>query len=167
MARYACINVALAIFAALIVLALAGVTIAAIILNSNQNSLQRFCFDKPNMLGSLSMWTNERQIGWDLQYRNLSGVVTGLAIHGPIPAGLTDGPLAVALCGLGTTLACDLSTPGVLKDKIIETGTGGPLKPIIQTIRNEPWRFIFKLKTSAVMTGETEAKLTSLCGTPV
>lgn len=174
MARYAVINVVLAVFAALVVLALAGVNIAAIIINSNQNSLQRFCVtfsgqpaSNGSAIGAVSLLTNEREIEWDIQYMDLLGVVTGLAIHGPIPPGMSDGPLTVALCGLGTTFACDISTAGVLMDKIVQTGNGGPLKPIIQAIRKEPWRYLVKIKTSAIMSGEIQGPMDSLCGTPV
>ena len=162
-----CWNVTFAVLAALVVLALAAVNIVYVIEGSDQNSYQRFCLDMDGKaLGNVVLKSNERQIAWDLQYINLTGVVTGLSIHGPIPPGQTDGVLTVALCGLDTTFACDLSTASVLVGEIGQTGDGGPLKPIIQAIRAQPSRFLVKIKTSAVMTGEVQDNMSSLCGTP-
>jgi hypothetical protein len=165
--KYLLINVILAIFASLLVLALSGVNIAMIVMSSEQNSLQRYCVNmEEKVVGVLPIRTNEKEIAWDLQYKDLVGVVIGLAIHGPIQPGQSDGPLAVALCGLDTTLACDLSVANVLTGTIDETGSYFPLQPIIQAFRLNPTQYKIKTKTSANMTGEVEARLGPICGTP-
>ena len=76
-------------------------------------------------------------------------------------------PVAITLCGSPSVLACDTTIAGVLKDEIIENGVGGgALRPIIQAIREEPWRYYLQVNTGAYPLGEITGFLNSLCGTP-
>jgi hypothetical protein len=164
MKTYPVANVVLAVFAAIVATAVAGVTIAAIIVNSDQNSLQRFCVTfEDKVRGHFSLKSNERQMLWDLQYKALPGVVTALSVHGPLQPGLDDADLAVALCGMPSTMVCDLAVAGRLSGGIIETYTGGPLKPVIQAIRKEPAFYYVLIDTTG---GSVKMPLNSLCGTP-
>lgn len=170
-----CLSTTLAILTSLVVFAVVALSIVSMIVVSDQNSLQRFCGEATaakdvetngTAIAMISLKSNEREIGWEIQYKDLLGMPIGVHIHGPTPAGLDSGPLFVALCGTPSTLACDTSVAGVLTGLITQTGTGGdPLKPIIQAIRKEPCRFEFRLKSSAFPNGEIRLRLCSLCGT--
>jgi len=158
---------------ALVVMIFGAVVIVAIVLASQQASLQRFCFvatggvSVGELDGALSLKTNEKRIEWKTQYKNLAGIPIGLGIYGPVQPGQTDGPLAVALCGTPSSLACDTSIANVLADEIGQTGTGGqPLQTLIYAIRADPWQYYIQLNTAAFPAGEVRATLNSLCGTP-
>lgn len=173
--RYRPLEVILGVLTALVVLTVVAQSIVSTIIVSNQNALQRYCGIADGVLmGSGSPGTanamirvnsNERKVGWDIQYKDLQGVVTGLAIHGPVPYGLSEGPSALVLCGSPSTLACDLTVAGHLYGELNPQNSGDPLKPIIQAIRSEPWRYALRIKTSAHPDGELKMWFTSSCGT--
>jgi hypothetical protein len=157
----------------LVVISLAVVVIVTIVFASQQASLQRFCFVatggvSPGKLeGAISLKTNPRQIEWKTQYKDLAAFPIALAIHGPVLPNMSDAPLAVALCGTPSSLACDTSIANVLQGEIGETGPGGhPLKTVINAIRSDPWRYYVLLKTATFPAGEVRATLNMLCGTP-
>jgi len=172
-----CMSITLGVFTALAVLAVVAQSIVGVITISNQNSLQRYCGEAtgPKMgtasngvaITMISLRSNEREIEWDIQYKDFTGLPVGVHIHGPTPPGLDFGPLAIALCGTPSTLACDTSVAGKLTGKITQVSPGGgPLKPVIQAIRDEPCRYAVRIKTSAFLNGEVRLRLCSLCGTP-
>jgi len=160
-----CLRVTLGIFAALVVIAVAIVAIFAIVYSSNANALQRYCVEaNGTVFGYVSMDVNDRDIEWEIQHTPDMGTVVSLHIMGPIPIGLTEGPLDFALCGSPSSLACDLTTPNFLKDRIVELNPGGTgLKPLIQAIRTEPWRYYLQINRGA---GDpVRAGLGQICGT--
>jgi len=168
----------LQILTALVAITVATAAIIGIIFSSEQNSLQRFCLTATGtqevnstsageMIGAISLMTNERMVGWEFQYGDFSGIPIELQIRGPKLPGHKTGPLALALCGVPSSLACDTSVAGQLQGLIDQTGAGGqPLKPTIQAIRDQPWRYYVQVNTGAYPMGEVSAPLTSLCGTP-
>lgn len=157
------LHIVLAIFTALVVIAVAIVAIIAMVFNSNANALQRYCLVSNEVLGSVSTDVNDRTVAWEMQYLNSMGIIISVHIMGPIPLGVTQGPLDFALCGSPATLACDLTTPNQLKGLIEEYNPGGlGLKSIIQAIRLEPWRFYVQLTGS---NATVRMPMTSICGT--
>jgi len=166
------------LFVALVAILVTVLTIISIVVTSDQNSLQRYAIkatgdqrvnttSPAELTGALSLKSNEKEIEWDMQYIDLSGPPTELQIRGPRLPGSRTGPLALALCGLPSSLACDTSVASVLKGTIDQTGAGAqPLRPIIQTIRSEPWRYYFQVNTAAYPDGEIAGDLSSISGTP-
>ena len=122
------------------------------------------------LIGGIAMDLNARRIDWDLQYRDLTSDIIGVQIHGPVPAGLQFAPCSFALCGTPSTLLCDISEPNVLEGWISEINPDGTsLRPAIQAIRNEPWRYYVQINTvtfpGVVDDGELIGPLDMLCGT--
>lgn len=150
---------------AIIVLGLvATVAIISMIYVVDQNALQRYCFDETDMFGTIYVDTSTSKIGWNIQYTaNFTGTPASIRIEGPIPYGLSDGTLFVPLCGTPSTLVCDSSVYGKLKDEISETYDGHALAPYIQAIREEPWRYTGVISSS---TSTVRFKLGNVCGTP-
>lgn len=153
----------LAIFAALVVIAIAISAIIAMVFASNADAQHRYCVESPDLLGAITTNINDRDIAWDIQYANTAGIVSSLYIMGPIPFGLADGPLFLPLCGSPSSLACDLTTSNRLNDRIQELNPGGiGLKSKIVDIRKQPWRYYLQLNGS---TRTVRASFTQICGT--
>lgn len=163
--RTFCLRVVLGIFTALVVIAVAIVAIVAIVYSSNANAVQRYCVQaNGNVFGYVQTDVNDRDIEWKLQYTPDMGTVVSLHVMGPIPLGLTDGPLDFALCGSPSSLACDLTVPNYTEGHITELNPGGTsLKSLIQAIRNEPWRYYLQINRGAG--APVRAELGSICGT--
>lgn len=172
-----CWDISLAVFAAILVLAIAGVAIAQLVLGSETASEQRICYvatgdragsgSPGEALGMISFFLNQREISWYAQYRDLQGIITALTIYGPIPEGqaVTD-TIAVPLCGTPSTLVCDTSVPGRLQGTITSFSPGETsLRPVITTIREETVRYYIQFTTSAHPTGQGEliGLFTSTC----
>jgi hypothetical protein len=162
-------NTVLAIFAALVVLAIAGVAIAGIVSKHSTEPILRYCFNQNNgdILGMLQLDSIEYKLQWDIQHNAaVLGPILSIHLVGPVPAGSKlTGPLHVALCGVPSLLACDISVLNAVSGTIVETSPGGlALKTAIQTIRETPWKFFIRINT-ATMSGEFEAHLTATCGT--
>jgi hypothetical protein len=136
-----CLKMTIDCFLVIVVLAVAGVAIAALIVNANYLIVQRNCVSSlvnDTFTGLISTNTNGPSFDWDLQY--LIGVPTINTIHiyGPIPAGQsTSSTLLIALCGTPSTLACDVSIPSVLKGSVKEYNGAG-VKTLIQSFRERP-----------------------------
>lgn len=167
----------LVVLSAIVVLAVCGVVIAGVVVGAGNNDLQRFCTtaDGPNLdtaslgvaIGTLVLDFGSKKIVWDQQYMGLGSLPVGLAIHGPIPAGLKFAPVAVVLCGVPSSLVCDTSVADVLTGEIIETHTGGSIKPVIQGIMVNPRLYYLQFNTAGLPAGEIMAPLDSTCGVPV
>lgn len=176
--RYSVMDRVLQVFTFFVALAVGAVAVVGVIIMSQQDSLQRFCVvargsnevnttSTGEMIGAISLMSNERKVGWELQYGGLANAPVELQIRGPRLPGMPTGPLALALCGVPSTLACDTSVAGVLEGVIDQTGAGGqPLKPIIQAIRDQPWRYYVQANTATFPGGEVSDALNKLCGTP-
>lgn len=159
-----CLRVVLAIFTIIVVIAVAVVAIVGIFNSSNASAIQRYCFSGNDVFGSVLTDVNDRTIAWNIQYTPALGTVTSLHILGPTPLGLTEGDLNFALCGSPSTVACDLTMPNQVKDEIKELSPGGSsLKPKIQAIRKEPWRF--KLRINRGAGAPIVFTLDKICGT--
>lgn len=161
-------NTSLGLLSALVVASVAAVAIATIVLTSQGESLQRYCINNcisDTFCGQFAVNSNDRTVEWDLQHTLPMGdPVLSLQIRGPIPPGLTEGPLFLAICGVPSTLACDTAVSGVLKGKLTETYQGNSLKTTINSIRGSPRRYYLELGTAMNTTGLT-APLGTLCGT--
>jgi len=90
--------------------------------------------------GMLIMDSAQGTIQWTIQYTNVLNNLLAIYINGPIPPGITDGPLDIALCGSPSTLACDLTTPGYIQYKLYSYN-GNSLKTYIDGIRSYPVGF--------------------------
>lgn len=157
------LRVVLGIFAALVVVAIAVSAIIAMVYSSNANATQRYCVESDSFLGAITTDINDRDIAWNLQYANDMGTIESLYIMGPIPNGLSDGPIYVALCGSPSELACDLTVSNELKGRIEELNPGGiGLKKFIHAIRQEPWRYYIQLTGSTKVTRDG---FMQICGT--
>ena len=162
--RTYCLRVVLAIFTAIVVIGVAIVAIVAIVYSSNANAVQRYCVQSEDVLGFIRTELNDREISWNLQYTPVVGTIVSLHIMGPIPLEVTDGPLNIALCGSPSTLACGASVPNQLADSIWEKSPGGNgLKPTIQAIRKEPWRYYALLNRGSG--APIRLSLGQICGT--
>jgi hypothetical protein len=163
--RTFCLRVVLAIFTIIVVVAVAVVAIVGIYNSSNANAVQRYCVAGNDVFGSITTDVNDRTIAWDIQYTPALGVLTSLHIEGPTPVGVSEGDLNFALCGAPSTVACDVtSEPNRVKDTIKELSPGGSsLKPKIQAIRKEPWRY--RLKINRGVGAPVVFSLASVCGT--
>lgn len=164
--RTFCLRVVLGIFTALVVIGVAIVAIIAIVYSSNANAVQRYCIQaNGTVFGNVRTDVNDRDIQWKVQYTPDMGTVTSLHIMGPIPLGVTDGPLDFALCGSPSSLACDLTVPNYTEGHIYELNPGGTsLKALIQAIRNEPWRYYLQINRGG-SGPPVRASLGSICGT--
>jgi hypothetical protein len=150
------------------VLAAAAVSIVALVVGQQSASINRFCLnDYPKILGRIELQSNERVIEYELQHTNLTSVIISLPIHGPIPPGLEDGPLAIELCGSISGVACDItSEANKVHGKLLQAQPGSTsLRPVIRAIRKEPWRYYTRVMTANGE--ESRISLTSLCGTAV
>ena len=138
----------------LTLLAAAGVSIAALIVGEQAAAIDRYSTNRPpKVLGYVELNSNSRTISYRIQYFNLTAIIIALPIHGPVPAGAVDGPLAVELCGSFSGIACDItSEANVVEGELtqIEPGSTSP-RPVIQAIRKEPERYYTR-----VMTGNGE-----------
>jgi hypothetical protein len=176
-----CLRCTLAMFAALVVIAVAVVAALTLVFAANGENLQRFCIEATGpragsgsagvMTGIVSLFSSQREIQWDLQHTALNGAILSLHIRGPVAPGDTFAGLSLALCGTPSSLACDTSVPGVLSGTIVQLNPGGmPLKPFIQAIRKEPWKYYLQVNTGAFdgvgNNGELVGPLNSICGTP-
>ena len=162
-----CIHYSLAVFAVIVITAVAGVAIATIFIDANQHALQRYCIDIDNggIIGAYSLDSNDRSMSWEFQYLSASiNPVTSIHIKGPIPTGSTDGPLTVSLCGVPSTLVCDISVAGELSGIIYQTNPGEvSLKETINEIRGTPWRYYIEFGDGVTF---LRAPLNMICGVP-
>ncbi len=136
-----------AIIVTVIVVLLAGaVCISVIVIQANSMAVQRYTMqctpssgNITNAIGRGMMWfdSSANSIQWDLRHTNTMDVALAVYINGPIPIGLNDAPLFLPLCGTPSSLACDITIPGFLKDIIYTQGTTG-IGPQITTIRDFP-----------------------------
>ncbi len=133
-------EIALIIFVVLVVILMAIVAIITIVYTSDAAGVRKYC--PPLTIGSLTLNINDRTIKWYIQYDNSIGTPINLYVNGPILPGMTTAPIYFSLCGYPSSLACDLSVPGVLQGIISELNPGGvPLKPFIEQINSEPSRY--------------------------
>ena len=151
------------IMAVIILIIICGVVLASIFVKSGQFNNQRFC---TTATAGLAIGTVEFDIGavkirWDQQYLNLTSIPTNINIHGPIQPGFVSAPVAVVLCGVPSSLACDTSVAGVLKGEIGETYTGGALPPVIKAITCSPHLYYLAIGTAME---EITAPFNSYCG---
>ena len=162
-----CMNNSLAVFAAIVIIAVAGVAIAAIIIDAEQNALQRYCIDIDDggLIGAYSINSNDRTMAWEFQHTMaILNAVTSIHIKGPIPTGSLDGPLTTSLCGVPSTLACDTSVPGELSGIIDQTNPGAvSLKETIKEMRAAIWRYYIEFSDGITT---VRAPLNMICGTP-
>ncbi len=123
-----------------VVLALVAiVSIISIVFNSNSAGVKTYCPSAAGNLGYVRFDTNNRVISWRVQYPSSIGTPTNLYVHGPILPGATTAALYFSICGFPSSLACDLSVPGLLSGSISELNPGGsPLTPIIEQIQANP-----------------------------
>lgn len=156
-------NTVLAIFAALVIIAVGGVAIAAIVVKAEEGSLQRFCFsdETTKFLGSVSLQTNQREIQWKFQFDPAElGPVSAIQIKGPVPPGSVEGPLYVALCGTPSLIACDTSVVGESSGTLTRTSPEGYfLTAYIHAIRAAPWTYYVEING-------LKLRFTSQCGSP-
>ena len=166
------ITCTLAIFCFIVVLAVAAVAVAAIIVDAEQQSVQRYCFNVDNgqILGQLSSNLNSREISWDFQYPQGGGGpmdnILTIGLFGPIPPGQLIGsaPLFVSLCGIPSPFACDTSVSDKVTGIItVNPVNGDSLKTIIQGLRAEPYRYYIEFKTGI---STTRVIIENICGTP-
>ena len=162
-------NITLGIFTAIVAVAIAVVVAIVVGVTANTNAYQRYLIGAPNgtVNGMMALQSSDRTIEWSLDYLTSIGPILSLHVMGPIPAGLTTAPLALSLCGTPSSLACDLSTAGHLSGIISQLDPGGgPLKPYINAIRAEPWKYYLQINTATYVLGELRAPLGILAGTP-
>ena len=168
-------NMVLAFFAALVVIAIAGVAIAGIVTPHSREPIQRYCFNKDNgqLLGTVAVDSVDNVISWDFQYTPTGSfggeAVLALQIVGPAPVGEEDpftGPLHVALCGIPSMMACDISTENTVKGTLTMTNPAGlALKTFIQSIRDSPWLYALRINVSGPSgLGAFQQHFTSVCG---
>ena len=156
----------MSVLAAISLILVAVVAIVAMVIVANGNAYQRNSLLSDMFSGSFILNSNDRTVEWDIQHSiDMGDPVQTLQIMGPIPAGQTDGPLFLPLCGVPSTLACDTSVPFVLQDKLTEQSTGYGLKNIIRDIRAAPTRYYFQVGTVSNATG-LRAPLGLIGGTP-
>jgi len=124
----------------------AAVSIAVIVITANGMAVQRCALfgTGTNFTGTASgmliMDSAQGSIQWTIQYTNILNNLLAIYINGPIPPGITDGPLDIALCGSPSTLACDLTNPAYIQHTIY-TYNGNSLKTYISGIRSYPVGF--------------------------
>ena len=157
----------LAFFSAGIILAVAAVAVAAVVVDSEQGAVQRYCIDTPgqNVLGVVAVNTNVREMSWDIQYDAL-GTITALKVMGPVvPGSTTSATMAVALCGPPSLIGCMATvTTRQVTGTITQTSPAGlSLKTVIAAIRLEPWRYYLQIDTST-SSAEATAFFTQSCG---
>lgn len=161
-------DVILAVFSAIVVLGVAAVAVAAVVVDSEQGAVQRYCVDTgapATVLGMVSVNSNSREISWDLQWDAL-GTVTALKIMGPVLPGDTgSSTTAVSLCGVPSLVGCmDTAAGRRISGTITQTSPDGfSLTTEIKAIRKEPWRYYLQMDTS-VGSAEAIAFFTRNCG---
>lgn len=142
------------------VLLAAAMGIAALVVNQNMSSLQRFgvvaTADETGsgslgvMRGELSLQTAEERIVYRLQHRDLTSAITSLYIMGPLAPGSTHSATrALTLCGPPCTVACDTLS---VANQVSGTLTGKcddqtSLLGVITALRREPTRFYLQVNT--------------------
>ncbi len=122
-----------------VLVSVAIVAIFAIVYNSNSAGVRSYCPAANGNLGYVRFNANNRVIDWRIQYPSSIGTPTNLYVHGPVLPGATTAALYFSICGYPSSLACDLSVPGVLSGSIGELNPGGtPLTPIIEQVQGNP-----------------------------
>ncbi len=131
-------ELALMLIVVIVLSAVAVVAGLSIIFTSNRAGVKRYCMTEGTQ-GSVALNENDRTIRWYIQYPLAVDVPGNLYIRGPILPGATVADIYLSLCGYPSSLACDLSIPGVLQGIIHELNPGGtPLKPLIVQMNSEP-----------------------------
>jgi hypothetical protein len=161
-------DIVLAVFSAVVVLGVAAVAVTAVIVDSEQGALERYCVDSgapANVLGAVNVNSNSREISWDLQWTTL-GTISALKIMGPVvPGSATSASTFVSLCGVPSLIGC-MDTPAGrrVSGTITQTSPGElSLTTEIAAIRKEPWRYYLQIDTS-VTDAEVTAFFTRNCG---
>jgi len=122
-----------------VLICVAVVAIISIVFNSNEAGVKTYCPSALGTLGYVSFDSNNRQISWRIQYPNIVGTPSNLYVRGPVLPGATTAGIYFSICGFPSSLACDLSVPGVLSGQIGELNPGGnPLTPIIEQVQGNP-----------------------------
>jgi hypothetical protein len=141
-----------------VLISVAIVAIFAIVYTSNAAGVRTYCLTENDSAGYIRFNQNDRTIAWYVQYPTIVGTPTNLYIKGPILPGATTAALYFSICGSPSSLACDLSVPGVLSGTILELNPGGsPLKPYIEQVNSNPSLYY------ATSNNVTLGRLSSLC----
>ena len=156
--RHLWLKVTGGILVAVAFILMAGVAIAALVVNANGQALQRYAVIGNGFTGQISMDINSGQLSWSLQYVPPQGAVNTFYIMGPIPPGSSTGPLDLAVCGSPSSLACDNSVPYVLKGSIMQYGSSG-LVNYMTVIRQNPAFFY------VLINGNVTVQLGAITGT--
>ncbi len=137
--QYTKCEIFLIIILVTVLICVAIVSIISIVFNSNSAGVRTYCPSVNGTLGYIRFNANNRDIVWRIQYPSVVGTPTNLYIHGPVLPGATTAVLYFSICGYPSSLACDLSVPGVLSGSIGELNPGGtPLTPIIEQVQANP-----------------------------
>lgn len=133
-----CLKMTIGFLMAIVVAAVAGVAIAALVVNANYLVIQRNCVSNDNFLGFITTDKNGPSFVWDLQFTIGTPTINTIHIMGPILPGYnSSGTLFIALCGTPSTLACDLSVPFQVKGSVNEYNGAG-VNTLINTFREKP-----------------------------
>lgn len=131
------LKIFLGVLTGIVVLCVTGVTIAALIVNSNYLVIQKDCVANENFLGFITTNKNGPSFEWDLQYLIGTPTVNTIHIMGPILPGYnTSSTIFIALCGTPSSLACDLSIASVIKGSVNEYNGQG-VNILINTFREK------------------------------
>jgi hypothetical protein len=175
-----CAQIFLGISSLIVVLLGVSLGIVTTVVNANLNSEVRFCVHATptvsglggELLGELTFKSSAEEIGWRLQYTNLTSAVLSVTIHGKLsPGAVNTVDIAATLCGpSGTCLACP-ATPnlieGILAHEKCDDATA--LGGVIAAIREQPSSYYLQINTGLYSTGNGELKayLINTCGLPV
>jgi hypothetical protein len=133
-----CLKIFIGVLMVLVVLAVCGVAIAALVINANYLVIQRNCVSNESFLGFITTDKNGPSFEWDLQFTIGTPTVNTIHIMGPILPGYnTSSTLFIALCGTPSTLACDLSITFQIKGSVNEYNGAG-VNTLINTFREKP-----------------------------
>lgn len=117
------------------------VALVTVVLVSNQTGDKRYC--PVGVLGSIRLNEKGTYIIWYFQTTGTQSINI-----------YTGGSLYLPICGFPSTLACDLSVPGILQGTITELNTvslsGQPLQPFITNINSEPSLYFLKIDNVTV-----------------
>lgn len=117
------------------------VALVTVVSVSNQVGTKRYC--PVGVLGSIILNEKGTYIQWYFQTTGTQSINI-----------YTDDLLYLPICGFPSTLACDLSVPGVLQGTITQLNTvslsGQPLQPFITNINSQPSLYFLKIDNVTV-----------------